>query len=129
MFNYVRQVNGIEFSGNYLNVEVDKNTGKIIGYDNNWYDNASFPDISNIISKEAAFNKIKDLAGFSLQYTMLDANKVGIVYDFINKNDSYIIDPINGIRIDYSGKAYRENKLPEYTDINGHWCEKTVREL
>ena len=129
MFNYVRQVNGIEFSGNYLNVEVDKNTGKIIGYDNNWYDNASFPDVSNVINKEAAFNKIKDLAGFSLQYTMLDANKVGIVYDFINKNDSYIIDPINGIRIDYTGKAYRENKLPEYTDINGHWCEKTVKEL
>jgi|GEM_PF-546198 len=128
-FNYVRQVNGIEFSSNSLHVEVDTTNGKVIGYNNNWYGNAEFPDISKAMTKEDAFNKIKGLSGFGLQYILLDKNKVGLVYNFKNINENYIIDPMNGIRIDYMGKVYKENKLPEYTDIAGQLCENTVKEL
>lgn len=128
-YNFVRQVNGIEFSSNSLHVEVDKTKGRIIGYDNNWYENISFPDISQAMNKEAAFNKIKDLAGFELQYNMLDNNKVGLIYNFRNINEDYIIDPVSGERLDFTGQAYKDNKLPEYSDISGHWCEKTVKEL
>jgi hypothetical protein len=128
-YNFVRQVNGIEFSSNSLSVEVDKTKGKIIGYDNKWYENVSFPDISQAMNKETAFNKIKDLAGFELQYSMLDNNKVGLIYNFRNTNEDYIIDPVNGGRLDFTGQAYKDNKLPEYSDISGHWCEKTVKEL
>ena len=88
-----------------------------------------FPDISKAMTKEDAFNKIKELTSFGLQYIMLDKNKVGLVYNFKNLNENYIIDPISGIRLDYTGQAYKDNKLPEYTDISGHWCEKTVKEL
>lgn len=128
-FNYVRQVNGIEFSNNRLRVEVDKTNGKVIGYNNNWYENVEFPDISKVITKEDAFNKIKGLSGFELQYALLDKNKVGLVYNFNNINENYIIEPLNGIRIDFTGKVYKENKLPEYTDIAGQGCENTVKEL
>ena len=128
-FNFVRQVNGIEFVNNSLRVEVDKTNGKVIGYDNNWYDNATFPDVSQAMTKEAAFNKIKELKSFGLQYVMLDKEHVGLVYNFKNLDRNYIIDPISGIRLDYMGQAYKENKLPEYTDISGHWCEKTIKEL
>jgi hypothetical protein len=128
-FNFMRQVNGIEFSSNSLQVEVDNTNGKIIGYSNNWYDNISFPDITQAMSKDAAFEKIKQLSDFTLQYAKLDKNKVGLVYNFKDINEDYIIDPINGVRLDFSGEIYKENKIPEYTDINGHWCEKTVKEL
>lgn len=128
-FNFMRQVNGIEFSDNKLSVEVDKNRGKVVGYNNNWYENIDFPDISKSMTKEDAFNKFKGLSSFGLQYVLLDKNKVGLVYNFKNINESYILDPISGIRLDYSGQAYKENKLPEYKDISGHWCEKTVKEL
>ncbi|WP_297418662.1 YcdB/YcdC domain-containing protein [Clostridium sp.] len=128
-FNYIRQVNGIDFPGNSLRIEVDKTKGKVVGYDNNWYNNVSFPDVSAAIGKEAAFNKIKDIAEFSLQYAMTDKNKIGLVYNFSSLNDDYIIDPISGSRLDYTGQVYKDNKLPEYTDISGHWCEKTVKEL
>ncbi|BCZ44704.1 peptidase M4 [Clostridium gelidum] len=128
-FNFVRQVNGIEFVNNSLRIEVDKTNGKVIGYDNNWYDNATFPDISQAMTKEAAFNKIKQLKSFGLQYVMLDKDHVGLVYNFKNLDRNYIIDPISGIRLDFMGQVYKENKLPEYTDISGHWCEKTVKEL
>lgn len=127
-FKYVRQVNGIEFQDNSLRVDVNKTNGKVVGYDNNWDDNLSFPDVSQAISKEAAFNKMKDLAGFGLEYTKVDKDKIGLVYNF-NNNDNYIVDPISGIRLDFTGQAYKENKLPEYTDIKGQWCEKAVEAL
>ena len=104
-FNFIRQVNGIEFSSNSLNVEVDKTKGKVIGYNNNWYDNVAFPDVSQSMTKEAAFNKIKELTSFGLQYVMVDKKKAGLVYNFKNSNENYIIDPISGIRLDYTGQA------------------------
>lgn len=127
-FRFTRQVKGIEFSNNSLRVEINGANGKITAYSNRWNDDASFPDISQVMIKEAAFNKIKELSSFSLQFVMLDKNKIELVYNFKNRSD-YIIDPVSGIRLDYTGKPYKENKLPEYTDINGHWCEGTVKEL
>lgn len=128
-FNYVRQVNGIEFTSNSLYVQVDKTKGKVIGYNNNWYDNVTFPSISQAMTKEAAFNKFKELKTFGMQYAMIDKSKTALVYNFKNSEENYIIDPVSGKRLDYTGQAYKENKLPEYTDINGHWSEKIVKEL
>jgi len=128
-FNFIRQVNGIAFSSNSLNVEVDKTKGKIVGYSNDWYDNVTFPNVSQVIGKEASFNKIKELAGFGLQYNIISKDKVGLVYNLKNMSKAYIIDPVSGIRLDFTGQVYKENKLPEYTDISGHWSEKAVKEL
>lgn len=128
-FNYIRQVNGVEFVDNSLSIEVDKTKGKVVGYNNNWYDNVTFPDVSSVMNKEAVFNKIKDFNNFGLQYVMVDKNKVGLVYNFEDLNENYIIDPISGVRLDFTGQVYKDNKLPEYTDISGHWSEKTVKEL
>lgn len=128
-FSFIRQVNGIEFSSNSLSVEVDKTKGNVIGYINDWYDNVTFPNVDQVINKEAAFNKIKELAGFGLQYNMIGKDKIGLVYNLKNTVENYIIDPVSGTRLDFTGQVYKESKLPEYTDINGHWSEKTVKEL
>lgn len=128
-FNYVRQVNGIEFTSNSLHVQVDKTKGKVIGYNNNWYDNITFPSVSQAMTKEAAFDKFKQLKTFGMQYAVIDKSKTALVYNFKNSEENYIIDPVSGKRLDYNGQVYKENKLPEYTDISGHWCEKTVKEL
>lgn len=128
-FNFVRQVNGLEFTSNSLYVQVDKTNGKIIGYNNNWYSNVTFPDVSKAMTKEVAFDKFKELKTFGMQYVMLDKSKVGLVYNFKDSDENYIVDPMSGKRIDYMGKIYKDNKLPEYTDISGQWCEKVVKEL
>ena len=128
-FNFVRQVNGIEFTSNSLYVQVDKTNGKIVGYNSNWYNNVTFPDVSQAMTKEAAFNKFKELKTFGMQYVMIDKTKTGLVYNFKNLDENYIVDPISGKRLDYTGQVYKENKLPEYKDISGHWCEKIVKEL
>lgn len=128
-FNFIRQVNGIEFESNSLHVQVDTSKGKVIGYSNNWYNNIAFPDVSQSMTKEAAFNKFKELKTFGMQYVMIDKSKAGLVYNFKNSDENYILDPASGKRIDYTGQLYKENKLPEYTDISGHWSEKIVKEL
>lgn len=128
-FNFVRQVKGIEFTSNSLYVQVDKTNGKIIGYNNNWYNNVTFPDVSQAMTREAAFNKFKELKTFGMQYVMIDKTKAGLVYNFKNSDENYIVDPISGKRLDYTGQVYKENKLPEYKDISGHWSEKIVKEL
>ncbi|OOM75714.1 peptidase propeptide and YPEB domain protein [Clostridium puniceum] len=127
--NFVRQVNGIEFTNNSLYVQVDTTKGKIVGYTNTWYNNITFPDVSQAMTKESAFNKFKELKTFGMQYVMIDKSKTGLVYNFKNLDENYIIDPISGKRLDYTGQVYKENKLPEYTDISGQWCEKIVKEL
>ena len=64
-----------------------------------------------------------------MQYAMVDKTKASLVYNFKNSEENYIIDPVDGKRLDYNGQAYKENKIPEYTDISGQWCEKMVKEL
>lgn len=128
-FKYVRMVNGYEYVNNYLFISIDKDTGKIINYQNNWFVNITFPSINNVISKDIVFDKISSDIGFGLQYEKTDKDKVSLIYNFNNLQDSYLLDPITGVRIGYDGKKYKENNLPTYTDITGHAYENVIKEL
>lgn len=128
-FNYIRQINGKNFMNNKLNVSIDKNTGNIVGYNSIWYDDANLPDVSQAISKTDAFNKFNDSESFGLHYVLNEKNTVELVYGFSEENFPYYIDALTGNKIDSMGNEYKSNKLPEYNDIQGHWCEKIVKEL
>lgn len=128
-FKYVRMVNGYEYTNNYLYISIDKSTGKIINYENNWFINIIFPSINNVISKDVVFDKISGDIGFGLQYEKIDKDKVSLIYNFNNLQDSYLLDPITGVRIGYDGKKYKENNLPTYTDITGSAYENVIKEL
>lgn len=128
-FKYVRMVNGYEYINNYLFISIDKATGKIINYQNNWFMNITFPSINNVISKDIVFDKISGDIGFGLQYEKIDKDKVSLIYNFNNLQDQYLLDPITGVRIGYDGKKYKENNLPTYTDIAGHAYENVIKEL
>lgn len=128
-FKYVRMVNGYEYTNNYLFVSIDKTTGKIINYENNWFTNITFPSLNNAISKDIAFDKISGDIGFGLQYERIDKDKVSLIYNFNNLQDQYLLDPITGVRIGYDGKKYKENNLPTYTDIAGNAYENVIKEL
>lgn len=128
-FRYVRMVNGYEYTNNYLYISIDKATGKIINYENNWFTNITFPSVNNTISKDIVFEKISGDIGFGLQYEKIDKDKVSLIYNFNNLQDSYLLDPITGVRIGYDGKKYKENNLPTYTDITGSAYENVIKEL
>ncbi|WP_294372129.1 YcdB/YcdC domain-containing protein [uncultured Clostridium sp.] len=128
-FNYIRQINGKNYMNNMLSVFINKNTGKIVSYDNVWYKQMDFPDVNNVISKKDAFNIFNEKNSFGLHYTLDKKNNIRLVYDFLEGDISYYVDAVTGNKIDRWGKKYDEEDIPEYTDITGHWCEKIVKEL
>lgn len=128
-FKYDRIVNGIEFDNNSLNVRVNKTTGKVVEYNSSWYDNISFPDISGAMTKESAFNKINKSANFALEYSRISKDEIALIYNFRDLNDNYLLDPVQGILLDYNGEPYKDNSIPNYSDISGTACEKTVKAL
>lgn len=128
-FNYIRQINGKDYMSNRLAVYIDKNTGNIVEYTNVWYDDVSMPDISGAISKTDAFNKFNEPENFGLHYVLNENNTVELVYNFSDENIWYYVDALSGKKVNSWGEEYRSIQVPEYSDIKGHWCEKTVTKL
>lgn len=128
-FNYYRQVNGIDFTSNSFTVTVNKDSGMITQYNCNWYDDVTFPNIDKVISEEAAFEIISKTGNFGLIYKKVDKGDIALVYDFVDPIGGFLIDPINGTKIGWDGKPFKEMSMPEYSDIKGHWCETTVNKL
>ena len=128
-FNYIRQINGKDYMSNRLRVCIDKSTGNIVSYTNLWNEDVALPDISNAISKIDAFNKFNEPENFGLHYVLNEDNTVGLVYNFSDKNIGYYIDAVSGKKVDSWGEEYRSIQASEYSDIKGHWCEKTVTKL
>lgn len=131
-FEYKRQANGKACNGNQLSVTVDKKTGNVMSYSSRWFDNADFIDIGNAISKSEAFDKFNESKNFGLNYVITEDNKIALAYGFYKEPISYRIDALSGKKIDYMGNEYNEyeeNRIPEYQDIKGHYCERIVKNL
>ena len=128
-FNYYRQVNGIDFIGNGFTIIVNKATGRITQYDCSWYDNVTFPDISNVISEEEAFNAINETGKMDLLYKKINEGEPALVYDFTYSAGDFLINPADGSKLGWDGKPYKIQDIPEYTDIKGHWAETKILKL
>ena len=111
-FNYVNEVNGIEYDGNNINVEVDGVKKKVVSYSKNWTDNLQFPVISGIIDSKTAAEAFKNEAKMSLKYITTVHNNgyyqnkkdIKLVYvpEFSNGNmldakDGKTLNPYNNI--------------------------------
>ena len=129
-FDYKRQVNGINFINNGLSVTVNRKTGKVNYYNNNWYSKAEFPSLDNVISEKDIMMIMADEGGYCLAYQRTgETGDVMPVYDFKPVFKGVIYNPNTGERIDYNGEPYKTVIKPDYSDINGHWCESTILEL
>jgi hypothetical protein len=128
-FNYYRQVNGIDVIDNGFSVTVNKASGMITQYNCSWYDGVDFPAIDGVISEEAAFDFINGFTELDLMYAKVNEGETALVYDFLNSDGNYLIDPFTGARLEYDGTPYKDRSVPEYTDISGHWAETTIQKL
>lgn len=126
---FTRQENGIPVEGNGLTVTLDSQTGRITYYQNRWYDSAEFPALTGMMDPAAALQAFDAEAGMQLSYVKAKGNKIALVYNFKNSAENYIIDPVKGTALDYTGDPYSTYELPEYSDIKGHWAEQTIRKL
>ncbi|WP_312091376.1 S-layer homology domain-containing protein [Aminipila sp.] len=127
-FTYTRQENGISFVDNSISVSVNKAGGEVVSYSKTWYNNATFPKLDGVIDKAKSFRIADELGNYDLIYKKDSEGKIALVYDF-KKDNTYIIDAFKGIRLDYTGEAYKEANGAEYTDISGNWAEKIITEL
>ncbi|MDD3168730.1 MAG: S-layer homology domain-containing protein [Eubacteriales bacterium] len=128
-FNYYRQVNGIDFIGNGFTVIVNKASGMITHYDCSWYDGVTFPSVEDVISEEKAFDAVNTSGKLDLMYKKVKDGEIALVYDFTYSVGNFLIDPVNGSRLGWDGKPYKDASLPEYTDVKGHWAEATIKKL
>lgn len=127
-FNYRRQVNGIEFRDNGLNITVNKASGIITQYNRNWYEGVIFPAVDNVMTQEAAFDIISKDVDFDLYYKRVSQKDAALVYDFEQRAD-FLVDPKSGEKLGWDGKPYKDASMPSYSDLKGHWSEKTVNKL
>lgn len=69
-FNFTRQVNGLDFSENGINISIDKNTLNVRNYSLTW-DNGSFADPAKAIGLEKAKKAFENKSGIELSYNII----------------------------------------------------------
>lgn len=67
-FRYIRDVNGIKYDRDYISVEVDGTNGSIISYSYRWDEDADFPSVEGVISKEKASEILINKCNMDLRY-------------------------------------------------------------
>ena len=130
VFVYVREANGVEFPGNYVSVSVDSASGRLTQYETRWFDNVEFPEISDVLGADGAFDVFAGDGKFDLLYLRAEDGKMALAYGFMD-TPGYSVDPATGDRIGYDGKLYLERgaAVDSYGDIAGKWYEGTVKAL
>ncbi len=124
--SYERKEGEYKYTGNYVNINIDKATGNIKGFRRIWYDNISFPKVENVIGQEKALETYGKIAGFQLEYRQDAKGEVKLVYGFAGEMP-VSLDAVTGKPLDYKGNE--EKRRTGYTDISGHWAEKAIQGL
>lgn len=129
-FRFFRQVNGIDFVDNGIFLTVD-GTGQLRSYQRVWYDDITFPSITGVLSERQIFSKILESNPFEVAFEWGDPqhNTMMLAYEFTDPVAGMLWSPLDGQRLNNDGTPKKDEKLPSYTDIKGHWCEGTVKEL
>lgn len=144
-FRYIRTENGLECPNNYISISYDNLSGNINSFYTYWAEDLKFADPKNVITVKEANKVLFNKIGYGIQYipdnedsaeTRLEDYKLGIMdvenavlgY-FADSTKPCIISAANGDILDSSGKVYNDNKIEDYTDINGIKAEDKVRIL
>jgi len=96
-FNYVRQVNGINYNMNNISVNVNNYTGEVTNYNCGYSKNTIFEDASKIISLEQAKKAFIEKLGLKMVYNVKTENEKSVTYlAYIPKDSSKYIDALTG---------------------------------
>ena len=125
-FRYVRHVNDIPYYENSINVSVNMISGKVYSY-NIDYDDIEFPSADGVVSADEAANAMLKQNDYKVWYMpVYDKNTVTEMKPvYASENGSDIVDAVTG-KVKY---AREDNKIAEYTDIDGHYAENAIKTL
>lgn len=130
-YEFVRQVNGIAVPEHRLTVSVDAINGEIVYYNQNWNYHVTFRDITDDFtsSHQTKIDKqVMEMLNFKLYYVNTSEQERRPIYT-VQQNYG-IFNPLTGDKISsYDGTIIKEEKVPQYKDIAGHWAEKIIKKL
>lgn len=143
-FRYVRMENGLECPNDYISVSYDNLSGNITGFYTYWTKELKFADSKNVISIQEANKVLYNKIGFGVQYLpdnseevetdlaiskgVVTADKAVLGY-LPDTTKPCVISAVDGKLLDNNGNIYKDNKIADYTDINGTKAEDKVRIL
>jgi len=126
-YSYLRYENDIICRDNGISVTLDQNTGKVTRFVLNWYDNITFPQVTNVMTPLQALTVFVGFDGIRTGYITTGEGNAALVYDF---DSSGYIDPYTGTALDYRGRPrVDDSAVPTYSDVIGHWSESYVMRL
>jgi hypothetical protein len=153
-FSYIRKVNGLEFNGNTIDINVDGTNGKITYYYSNWNDKYTFPDDKSVINKEKAQDILKNSINMGLKYVnyydryddthkkkeikvvytpsfkkgnSIDANSGSFIDDNLNNQSNLIVKDLNEKEKTDFYKKYSEI-IKAKEPISGERAEALMKE-
>lgn len=129
-FTFVRNVRGIPFPMNSINIEVNNNTGEIMSFRQSWDVDSKFTENKDTISPEEAMNKLLAVEKPRLVYTRKQSE---------DGRQSSVVMPVYQLYTDFpkivdakTGKVTSDIELQnpvKLDDISGHWAEAEIRRL
>lgn len=97
IFNYVRNVNGIQSSFNNISITVNKYTGAVKEYSCTYSSDVTFEDASKIISNEQAKKAFIDKLGLKIVYIIQEKDKKKTSFlAYVPKYSNKYIDALTG---------------------------------
>ena len=138
-FYFTHNENGIEYRGNYVNMRVDKETGKILSFSKSWDKDIVFDSADGILTQEEATAKYTEsappellyIANKRVKYASNNAEELALIYKFPDDAPQYI-DAKTGAAYDWNMGQQPDIAPEDYvlqSDLRGHWAENIVRTL
>lgn len=122
-FQYVRKVNGVKFNQNYITVEVNGLTGKVVGYSCRWYDDIKIPGMDGIISEQKARDLFDQKSGMELKYiSKRDRNnydyslRSAVLVYVPSQMEGSMLDAKEGVILDWRTEKSEERKSKDLTE-------------
>lgn len=126
-FIFDRYVNGIQVSGDRVDVTVDSN-GVVTGFNYNYTDDVKFPS-SDILTPDEALDKLYTQRDFDYYYTGWITKEGKVQTYLLYDMDSFYLNAKTGRLCNWSGEPlnnYTNGRDVKYTDIKGIPQEQAI---
>ncbi|NLP23949.1 MAG: hypothetical protein GX382_05410 [Syntrophomonadaceae bacterium] len=133
---FVRQVNGVPFPNDGIQVTVSSATKKVTDYNLTWTEQ-KFPPVNKAMGSAKAYKVFSDLAPMTLCYTPIttygETTEFLLVYkpQTADKQSGFaMIDAISGEALNSMGDPLNEKPAPyTFNDVTGHFAEKEIQAI
>jgi len=128
-FEYQRLVDDIRVYNHGASLRFDVKTGELTSFNLQWTE-VDFPSVETAKSRDEANEKAMELGGYVLRYVPVPDGDKNITAQLVYSLEERVILSAESLeKLDYRLRPAAEKKVPEYTDIAGHYAEEKIKKL